>query len=99
MLTAQCCLEMLNLSQLNIECCRVNIDYSTQKMGPKKRVNYGKSAKAKKHIESMKKLSPNSKKKVLDSTKERVQCHRSNLDDEKQQAILQKEIEYEQSKR
>ena len=72
---------------------------STQKMGPKKRVNYGKSTKAKKQSESMKKLSPNSKKKVLDSTKERVQRHRLNLDDEKQQTILQKLIEYKQSKR
>ena len=47
----------------------------------------------------MKKLSPNSKKKVLDSTKERVQRHRLNLDDEKQDIIHQKDIEYQQSKR
>jgi hypothetical protein len=68
-------------------------------MSRKKRVNFGKSAKAKKLSESTKKLSPNSKKKLLDSTKERVQRHRLNLDDEKQQTNLQKKIEYEQSKR
>ena len=68
-------------------------------MSRKKRVHYGKSAKAKKVSESRKKFSPNSKKKLLDSTKERVQRHRLNLDDEKQQTNLQKKIEYEQSKR
>ena len=53
-------------------------------MSRKKRVNYGKSAKAKKLSESKKKLSPNSKKKLMDSTKECVPHHRENLDDEKQ---------------
>ena len=68
-------------------------------MSRKKRVNYGKSAKAKKQSESRKKLSPNSKKKLLDSTKEQVKRHRGNLDDEKQEIIRQKDIEYQQSKR
>ena len=68
-------------------------------MSRKKRVNYGKSAKAKKLSESKKKLSPNSKKKLLDLTKERVRHHRENLDDEKQEKIRQNDIEYQQSKR
>ena len=68
-------------------------------MGPKKRVHFGKSAKAKKLSESRKKLSPNSKKKLLDETKERVQRHRENLDDEKQEIIRQNDIQYQQSKR
>ena len=68
-------------------------------MSRKKRVHYGKSAKAKKLSESRKKLSPNSMKKLLDATKERVQHHRENLDEEKQEIIRQNDIEYQQSKR
>ena len=68
-------------------------------MSRKKRVHYGKSAKAKKVSESRKKFSPNSKKKLLDATKEHVQHHRANLDEEKQEIIHQKDIEYQQSKR
>jgi hypothetical protein len=70
-----------------------------KKMSRKKRVHYGKSAKAKKLSESRKNLSPNSKKKLLDATKERVQHHRANMDDEKQDIIHQKDIDYQQSKR
>ena len=68
-------------------------------MSRKKRVNYGKSAKAKKLSESKKKLSPNSKKKLMDSTKECVPHHRENLDDEKQEIIRKNDTEYQQSKR
>jgi hypothetical protein len=49
-------------------------------MPPKKRQRYGKSSDTKKIKETRKNLSPNSKEKLCNATKESVQKHRANLD-------------------
>ena len=48
-------------------------------MPPKKRQSYGKSSKAKKNMETRKNLSPDSKEKLCQATKESVQKHRAKM--------------------
>ena len=69
------------------------------KMPPKKRQRYGKSSNTKKIQETRKNLSPNSKEKLCNATKESVQKHRANLDEEKLEDIRCQDLDQHQKRR
>ena len=69
------------------------------KMPPKKRQRYGKSSNTKKIQEARKNLSPNSKEKLCNTTKESVQKHRANLDEEKLEDIRLQDLGQHQKRR
>ena len=69
------------------------------KMPPKKRQRFGKSSKAKKNQETRKNLSPDSKEKLCQATKESVQKHRANLDEEKLEDIRLQDLGQHQKRR
>ena len=68
-------------------------------MPPKKRQRYGKSSKAKKNEETRKNLSPDAKGKLCQATKESVQKHRANLDEEKLEDIRCQNLDQHQKRR
>ena len=69
------------------------------KMPPKKRQRYGKSSNTKKIHETRKNLSPDSKEKLCNATKESVQKHRANLDEEKNEEIRLQNLDQHQKRR
>ena len=69
-------------------------------MPPKKKSTFGrKLPKAKKMEEFRKNLSSDAKDELRKVTKEAVQKHRSNMTEEKQIEVQQKDVEYRQRKR
>ena len=68
-------------------------------MPPKKRERYGKSSNTKKIKDARQNLSPNSKEKLCNATKESVQKHRAKLDEEKLEDIRLQDLGQHQKRR
>ena len=68
-------------------------------MPPKKRERYGKSSNTKKIKEARQNLSPNSKEKLCNATKDSVQKHRAKLDEEKLEDLRYQNLDQHQKRR
>ena len=68
-------------------------------MPPKKRERYGKSSNTKKIKEARQNLSPNSKERLCNATKESVQKYRAKLDEEQLEDIRCQDLDQHQKRR